>query len=217
MSHAVSDATLIAYHHNRLSEREARDVAATLKADREAAVRHAALVTEISLLGVAVGRIDRLPAPPEAEDMIRAATTSGPRRSNRGAAWLSRGAAFQALAASLLLAIGVAAGFAVAEWRHARDAESQRIAAQDLEQARAHSRQTALNMLASGNSYLLAADDRSWTVEVMPVRTFQNANGAFCREYRETWQLGATVGESYRIACRDEVGNWQAVATLQTS
>jgi len=44
--------------------------------------------------------------------------------------------------------------------------------------------------------------------EITPLRTFANASGAFCREYREELAVGASSGRFYHTACRDEEAGW---------
>ena len=63
----------------------------------------------------------------------------------------------------------------------------------------------------------LSGDTRRWRNassggegSVVPVRTWRNAAGVYCRAYRETITIGSST-ETYRgVACRDHDGIWRA-------
>lgn len=44
---------------------------------------------------------------------------------------------------------------------------------------------------------------------VTPTRTYQIANGQYCREYRQTIVIGGEPQQSYGTACRQPDGSWQ--------
>lgn len=47
---------------------------------------------------------------------------------------------------------------------------------------------------------------------ITPTRTYQNAEGRYCREYQQTITVGGQVEEAYGTACREPDGAWQIVS-----
>ncbi len=47
---------------------------------------------------------------------------------------------------------------------------------------------------------------------VTPTRTYQIANGQYCREYRQTIVIGGQQQQAYGTACRQPDGSWQIQA-----
>jgi surface antigen len=46
-----------------------------------------------------------------------------------------------------------------------------------------------------------------------PTRTYQNPNGAYCREYQQQIMIGGRPQQSYGTACRQPDGSWRIVST----
>ena len=46
---------------------------------------------------------------------------------------------------------------------------------------------------------------------VTPTRTYQTAEGAYCREYQQTVMIGGEQHKSYGTACRQPDGQWKIV------
>ncbi len=44
---------------------------------------------------------------------------------------------------------------------------------------------------------------------ITPTRTYQIANGQYCREYRQTVVIGGEQNQAYGTACRQADGSWQ--------
>ncbi|HVO26913.1 MAG TPA: RT0821/Lpp0805 family surface protein [Candidatus Margulisiibacteriota bacterium] len=44
---------------------------------------------------------------------------------------------------------------------------------------------------------------------ITPTRTYQLANGQYCRQYQQTITIGGEQHQSYGTACRQPDGNWQ--------
>ena len=216
VSTSINDATLIAYFHRRLSDSEAEDVARQIASDGVVADRYRMLCDEIDGLRTALGVAETAPPRASIETMVRSAARKGsisgrdPYRLR-----LRTPIVWQALAASVLLAVGLAAGFGLSEWRAAVSDDEKALAAAALDAARIASRQAALEGAVSGDSVVDQADDRAWQVEVTPIRTYQNANGEFCREFIETWEIADRSTAEMGIACRHSDGIWHNIATLQ--
>ncbi len=47
---------------------------------------------------------------------------------------------------------------------------------------------------------------------VTPVRTYQQPNGQYCREYQTTIHVGGRVENAYGTACREPDGTWRIVS-----
>ncbi|WP_429886134.1 RT0821/Lpp0805 family surface protein [Geoalkalibacter halelectricus] len=75
----------------------------------------------------------------------------------------------------------------------------ERNAQQSLEYNRSHQASTWHNP-DSGNSGTLT-----------PVRTFQTAEGQYCREYMQTVNIGGQAQQAYGTACRQPDGSWMIV------
>ena len=72
----------------------------------------------------------------------------------------------------------------------------------------------ALETNISGTPVSWQNPTSGWSGVAVPVRTFRNAEGAFCREYSETVTLGTGFEEVIGIACRRDNGIWQTVALM---
>ena len=44
---------------------------------------------------------------------------------------------------------------------------------------------------------------------ITPTRTYEIANGQYCREYRQTIVIGGEPQQAYGTACRQPDGTWQ--------
>ena len=85
------------------------------------------------------------------------------------------------------------------------DARDKRMAAQAAQQAfekNQAGQPTVWNNPDSGNSG-----------SITPTRTYQLANGQYCREYRQTIVIGGQQEQSYGTACRQPDGTWQIQST----
>jgi anti-sigma factor RsiW len=213
MQAPVSDAELLALHHGRLVPERARQIELRIAREAETAARYQRLESEIAALtGVLSGTLT-VPARSSTVALIKSAV----RVADGGVPpWRRRMPrrvlpAWQAIAASLILAFGAAGGFGLSEWIGGDRALAQAMA---LQAARQESRHAALEFVASGSAEQRVADNQEWMVEVTPIRTFRNADGAFCREFIEIWQFeGATNGE-VGVACRQQEGGWRNVASV---
>ena len=212
MQAPVSDTELLAFHHGRLAPERARQIELRIAREPETAARCKRLGSEIATLTGALSGALTVPARASTVALIKSAVrVADPgippwRRMRRPVP-----TAWQAIAASLILAFGAGGGFGLSQWIGGDRAMAQAIA---LQTARQESRHAALEFVASGRAEQRVADDQEWMVEVTPIRTFRNADGAFCREFIEIWQFeGATNGE-VGVACRQQEGGWRNVASV---
>jgi surface antigen len=54
--------------------------------------------------------------------------------------------------------------------------------------------------------------DSGYQASVTPTRTYQQANGAYCREYSQSIIVGGKPQSAYGTACRQPDGAWQVVS-----
>ena len=67
----------------------------------------------------------------------------------------------------------------------------------------------ALERRLSGETAAWQNDQSGSSGTVTPVRTFRNANGEWCREYREEINLAEDYRSRRAIACRSSEGQWR--------
>jgi anti-sigma-K factor RskA len=211
----LSDELLMAYHDGALPPVDAREVEAALAADAEARARLRALAETDSLVGRAFAKPMRDPLP---EALLRAIDDAGPEAKPRGAARpqsnptgvsSSRRFAF-AVAASVMLLVGLAGGFGLSRWMAPPEVAFGPTGGSMFAAALDPQIERALETMASGQAVTLQTPDRLNDVRLRPVLTFVDDVGRFCREY-ELWGLGpdgarATAG----VACRDDSGQWRS-------
>ena len=69
----------------------------------------------------------------------------------------------------------------------------------------------ALNSAPSGQSVAWHNPDSNHSGTVTPTRTYQMANGQYCREYQQMITIDGKQEKSYGTACRQDDGSWKIV------
>lgn len=87
-----------------------------------------------------------------------------------------------------------------------------RLDAADRKEAQ-HTTQHALETSSSGTATAWHNPDSGNSGSVMPLRTFQKANGQYCREYMQTLYIGGEEHQAYGTACRQADGTWRIVSS----
>ncbi len=103
--------------------------------------------------------------------------------------------------AGTIVAAAAAGGVIGGAIGHHLDKKDKQLAAQAANQAFETSRSgqpSAWNNPDSGNSG-----------SVTPTKTYQLANGQYCREYRQDVTIGGEQHQAYGTACRQPDGTWQ--------
>lgn len=72
--------------------------------------------------------------------------------------------------------------------------------------------QSALEYNRTNQASTWVNPDTGGTGSVVPVRTFQNAEGRPCREFQETIVIGGREEQGYGTACRQPDGTWRIVS-----
>lgn len=81
------------------------------------------------------------------------------------------------------------------------DARDKRMAAQAA--------QRAFESNHTGQASVWQNPDSGNSGSITPTRTYQLANGQYCREYRQTIVVGGEQHQAYGTACRQPDGTWQ--------
>lgn len=71
--------------------------------------------------------------------------------------------------------------------------------------------QRSLETTRSGSTSSWANPDNGHFGTVTPTRTFQTADGRYCREFQGTVTIGGKTEQAYGNACRGPDGSWQIV------
>lgn len=69
----------------------------------------------------------------------------------------------------------------------------------------------ALETGRTGKSTAWRNPDNGHHGRIKPTRTYQRANGGFCREYQQTIIIGGEEQQGFGTACRQPDGSWQTV------
>jgi surface antigen len=72
--------------------------------------------------------------------------------------------------------------------------------------------QKSLESAPSGSTTAWKNPDNGNSGTVTPNRTYQTANGQYCREYTQTINVGGKKQTSYGTACRQPDGQWKIVS-----
>lgn len=72
-------------------------------------------------------------------------------------------------------------------------------------------RQRTLESNPSGTTSTWTNPDSGHSGTITPVKTYQQADGNYCREYQTTVTVGGKTEEAYGTACRQPDGTWKIV------
>jgi surface antigen len=70
----------------------------------------------------------------------------------------------------------------------------------------------ALENTPSGKPVAWQNPDNGHAGTITPTRTYQTAQGAYCREYQQTVTIDGKKENSYGTACRQPDGSWRIVS-----
>ena len=71
--------------------------------------------------------------------------------------------------------------------------------------------QQAFESAASGQTTSWSNPDSGNSGTITPTRTYQDADGQYCREYRQTIYIKGEPHQSYGTACRQPDGSWRII------
>ncbi|OSQ40954.1 hypothetical protein TMES_01875 [Thalassospira mesophila] len=70
----------------------------------------------------------------------------------------------------------------------------------------------ALDRLPDGQTAVWTNPDSNQQYGITPVKTFQNQNNQYCREYNATVKIGDTRQQTYGTACLQPDGTWRILS-----
>lgn len=73
----------------------------------------------------------------------------------------------------------------------------------------ARTTQASLEHTRTGSTSTWTNPDTQHSGTVTPVRTYQEPSGTYCREFRQTVEVGGRQQEAYGTACRQPDGTWK--------
>lgn len=114
------------------------------------------------------------------------------------------GAGIAALAggnAGVVVGSAVAGGLVGGIGGHYLDNRDKELAAQAAQRAFESGR--------TGQATVWNNPDNGHSGSITPVKTYQLASGEYCREYKQTIQVGGEPQQAYGTACRQPDGSWQ--------
>ena len=76
----------------------------------------------------------------------------------------------------------------------------------------ARTTQVALETTPSGRPSTWNNPDNGHTGSVTPTRTYQNAQGQYCREFTQDVSIGGQQHQAYGTACRQPDGTWKIIS-----
>jgi surface antigen len=83
-----------------------------------------------------------------------------------------------------------------------------RLDARDKRMA-AEAAQRAFEQNQAGQASVWRNPDSGNSGSITPTRTYQLANGQYCREYQQTITIGGQPHQAYGTACRQPDGSWR--------
>ncbi len=115
-----------------------------------------------------------------------------------------------AVAASLILiTLSALGGFFAADYRIGQQETQATARMVAVASARSSAVQTALNTLPSGEAMVWKSSFGGGEGKIVPVRTFKNKEGQYCREYRDEGYGVDGGGLRFAVACRQADKHWR--------
>ncbi|TCS60963.1 RT0821/Lpp0805 family surface protein [Varunaivibrio sulfuroxidans] len=236
MTEHLDQNTLIAYLDGELDDEAVRAVERRLRLDETARLRLDALQKSAALARIAFNDVLHAPVPERLVDTVNAAPDQGrdgaarrpspashaPRTKTHAptapdrrprASWRL---ALPIAATIVGVMIGVGGGYGVMNWRAGKSQEMANALRQHELLAVDTLRNSALESQVSGRAMTWKSPDATATATITPVRTYQDKNGQFCREYRQQTHLQGKANETYGLACRTPDGQWRPRYLIST-
>lgn len=203
----INSDMLMAYVDGELDSESASAVEAHLEKSPDARAAVAMYRETAGALRSAILPIGHTPVPDRLVDSIRSASAHiVPVRRLSQHGWPRMVAA---MAAGLVLVLlGSGGGFLAAEHRITALETERALQRQAAERYRQDAVQNALTTLISGKSMTWRSDG-TVNGRIVPIRTYKNRKGQYCREYREEFMDERGLSVRYAVACRHADSVWR--------
>lgn len=206
----LDEETLMAYVDGQLDRQRAAEVEALLAEDAEARATVHMFQDSAAKVRQAFDDILREPVPARllaAVNAPAAGKVSDVRLARRRSRWRFFPQTAWAQAAAVALLIGAGAGYLTAQWPPHNVEQSARFAAVDplLNEV--------LETTASGAAHIRREPATGVSREILPLLTFRDTNGQFCREFESSLAVRDGQQVHYGVACRTQ-GVWQPLALM---
>lgn len=215
----LDESTLIAYVDGELDAETAREVEAKLGGDPEAQLFVERLRELASLSRVAFNDTLHEPVPQHLRDAImdKLAEQSQDQAASAGenvvafqpraqANW-AKGLPIAAAFAGLLLGLG--GGFQYSETSTQKAMQLASMSMMQDQAAMDTALNNALEVNLSGNELAWRNPDSGRSATFTPVRTYQDKDGKYCREYRKDVLSDGEKETTFGLACRTDEGTWK--------
>lgn len=214
----LDESTLIAYVDGELDTQTVREVEAKLAQDENARQYVEHLRALAALARVAFNDVLHEPVPQRLKDAAMGKTTNAGATPNvvnfrpkaktfgGGRGWPQ---SFAAAASVAFLVLGLGGGYSIAERTGDRPLHMAAFALQQDESAMDQALNQALEVNVSGNAHTWTNPDTGRSAAITPVRTYQDASGKFCREYRKDVTASGATQSTFGLACREGDGQWK--------
>jgi len=206
---SLDDATLVAYVDGELDSRAVQEVEAVLDGDPEARARVAAMRDSAALTRAALNPVVHEAVPDRLVKALRSASDSPRQRSTPRWQWWRGAGMGMAVAASVaILVAGLGGGYILGKAHVYRGAESVIALESQDRDLRETAFQDALELHASGSPASWTNIDHNHHGEIVPVRTFKDKQGLYCREFQEITVLDQAEITTFGVACRQPGDGW---------
>jgi surface antigen len=206
----LDDTILVAYVDGELDSEMSREVEDRLQVDAAARERVKMFRESAAILRSAFNAVVHEPVPTRLVDKLVAAGKSDSRNDRPAAsASASRWSPWMSVAASIVaLLVGFGGGSYLAAYRADSSAEHAQALQERVAAARNSAIAHALNKSMSGTAVKWQLPDASEQGEIVPIRTYRNREGQYCREFRDAVTANGTARTAYEVRCRQADGVW---------
>lgn len=214
----LDESTLIAYVDGELDSETAREVEAKLGGDPEAQ-RFVDQLREIAALSrVAFNDTLHEPVPQHLRsaimDKLAQSNDTSTSDSDNVVSFQARsqanwGKALPLAAAVAGLLLGLGGGFQYSETSTNKALQQASLSQAQDQIAMNTALNKALEVNLSGNELAWRNPDSGRTALFTPVRTYQDKDGKYCREYRKDVTSNNQTETTYGLACRTDEGTWK--------
>ena len=207
---SLDDTTLIAYVDGELDSQTVQEVEAILTRSPQLSAKVEVLRETAILTRAALNPIVHESVPDRLLSVLRAKSKSAARRSMSKWQWWWQARTKTAFAAVMaVFVVGFGSGYFTGEGRVMHHTPASIVVLESADRSlRDAAFQEALEFKISGSQASWASFDTKAHGQIIPVRTFINKQGLFCREFREVTVIDRSQMTTFGVACRRPETGW---------